>query len=204
MPRSWELYVDDQIKSLTGTTYADTDSTVSVLDDPPPRIRKKPPDSVVDITWRSSASLVPCLPRAIIHYEEGDEASTIVEGWAVVTILPASDSSGAGPADEGDRQALEEYQAEGLELLLKQIIIDEPLVVENDQVYDIAYTFASTFKHPAYDTVPANFTGNVADTLEIAFAPEMTMFDFLTMLTEQIPGYTFYIDSGGDLHFELA
>lgn len=199
------MVVDDAIRSLISTaTYANTDTDASVLADPAPQLRLKPPGQVVDLRWRSAPSLMPeAVPRSIVNYREDDESANRVEGWAVITICPAPGGTGGGSADS-EKAALEDYQAEGLELLLKQIVIDEPLYVEGETVYNAAYDFASVFKHPGYSTQQSDFTGNIGDVLDVAYAPEMTMFDFLTQLTQKFPDYIFYVDTDGYLHFELA
>jgi hypothetical protein len=200
---SWALTVWPPNRDILSVlSYANTDSSVSVLANPSPAIKVEPPDRTVDIVFQVAPG-TGISPRSIVRFGMTDASANTITAEGVVTILPGGDSLGAGPADQAARELME-VQAESLELLLKETIIDEPLVIVGDQVYDVAYTFASTFKHPGYDTDPANFTGNPADAMEVAFAPEMTMYDFLKSLTEQFPTYTFYIDTAGDLHFELA
>lgn len=183
-----------------------------ILDDPPPKFRMKPAGQgtdrgkVVDLVWRSTPALMPAVvPRSVVHWYEEDATSVVARGKAVVTICPSADSVGAGPDDRG-ADALEQYQAEGLELLLKGSVIDTPFVVEpgglGEQVYTIAYEFASRYAHPAITVDVANFSGDIDDRLTIAFAPEQNLADFFDGLVQQFPAYEWWVDRLGELHFE--
>lgn len=199
---SWELTIWNALGGGTPAVYADTDSTVSILGTITPTARVEPPDAPVDLKFESTPLLMPEMsPRSIVLWKDITNPTPTTIFWGPVVKLPAPESEGAGPLAR-NRQNLQEYQAEGGNLLLLESIIDTPMVLEEQDIHDIAFTLCDTYAHPALTITAGNFTGTVGNDLEIFFAPEMVLADALDELAEQYPNYRWYVNSLGEVIFE--